>query len=77
MSTIIIRFPDGTREYRYTGRDVEQGDVIWHDGDEWTVLAVISNDGGPQTATVELNSDGIADTLMSEKGAIQLGPVHA
>ena len=69
MSTIIIRFPDGTREYRYSGRDVEQGDVIWHDGEEWTVLAVVTNDGGPQTATVEPNADGLKDKLQSEKGA--------
>jgi hypothetical protein len=76
LSTIIIRFPDGTREYRYTGRSVEQGDVIWHDGEQWTVLAVVSNDGGPQTATVELNSDGLIDKLQSEKGAVELGPLH-
>lgn len=76
MSTIIIRFPDGTREYRYTGRDVQEGDVIWHDGQEWKVLAVISNDGRPQTATVELDSDDLIDTLRSEKGTIELGLLH-
>lgn len=76
MSTIIIRFPDGTREYRYTGRDVQEGDVIWHDGQEWKVLAVISNDGRPQTATVELDSDDLIDTLRSETGAIELGLLH-
>ncbi len=77
MSTIIIRFPDGTREHRYTGRDVVEGDRIWHDGQHWRVLAVVSNYGGPQTATVEPDSDELTDLLQSEKGAIELGPVHA
>ena len=42
----------------------------------WTVLAVVTNDGGPQTATVEPNADGLKDKLQSEKGAIELGPLH-
>lgn len=76
MSSIVIRFPDGTREYVYTGRDVVAGDRIWHDGEHWTVLAVSSDDGGPQRATVELESDDLTDVLRSEKGAIELGPLH-
>ena len=76
MGTTIIRFPDGTREYRYTGRDVLEGDVIWHDGQQWKVLGVTSNDGRPQTATVELDSDDLADKLRSERGAIALEPLH-
>ena len=40
------------------------------------VLAVVTNDGGPQTATVEPNADGLKDKLQSEKGAIELGPLH-
>jgi hypothetical protein len=75
LGTIFIRFPGGTRENVYTGRDVEQADRIWHDGSHWRVLAIASNDGGPQTATVELHSDGLTD-LESERGAIELGPLH-
>ena len=76
MSSILIRFPDGTREYRYTGQDVLAGDRIWHDGEHWRVLWVTSNDGGPQTATVELDSDDLTDVLRSEKGAIELGQLQ-
>lgn len=66
MSTIVIRFPDGTREYLYKGRDVTTGDRIWHDGEHWRVLAVSSNDGRPQTATVERDSDGLTDVSLGE-----------
>jgi hypothetical protein len=72
MQREICRPAPGEPEYRYTGRDVEQGDIIWHDGEHWTVLAVVSNDGGPQTASVEPNSDGLIDKLQSEKEAIEL-----
>ena len=34
-----------------------------------------SNDEGPRTATVELDSDDLTDKLRSESGAIALGPL--
>ena len=63
MGTIVVRFPDGSREHRYTGRDVVEGDRAWHDGEHWRVLAVVSNERGQQTATVELDSDELTDLL--------------
>ena len=76
LGTIIIRFPDGAREYRYRARDVLEGDVSWHDGRQWKVLGVISNDGRPQAASVELDSDDLMNKLRSESGAIALGPLR-
>ena len=76
MDSFIVRFPDGDREFVYPTKPLKEGDVIWHDGQEWRVLAVISNDGRPQTATVELDSDDLINTLRSEKGTIELGLLH-
>ena len=76
LSTFIIRFPYGTREHRYGGRDVALGDRISHDGKSWTVLSVVFNYGGPQTVTVEFDSDELTDILQSEKDAIDVGPLH-
>jgi hypothetical protein len=30
MPALIVRFPDGTREFRYPERPLDVGDGIWH-----------------------------------------------
>jgi hypothetical protein len=75
MDLIIIRFPDGSREFRYPPRDLEEGDRVWHDGKPYRVLAVFSDDGRPPIVTVELDSDDIGDLLGSERGGIELVPI--
>lgn len=71
MNSLIVRFPDGSREFRYPREPLKAGDTVWHDGQRFRVLAV-SQDGGPQTATVELDSDSLGDLLQSERGGIVL-----
>ena len=41
MPALIVRFPDGTREFRYPERPVEVGDAIWHDNVRYHVISVI------------------------------------
>jgi hypothetical protein len=75
MNVIVVRFPDGSREFRYPERELEPGDVIWHAGESYRVVHV-SEDGGPPTVTVEPESDGLGDLLSSERGGIQLVAVE-
>jgi hypothetical protein len=75
MSVIVIRFPDGSKEFRYPDRELVAGDVVWHLGRSYHVLHVASDDGGPPIVTVEPASDDLGDLLRSERGGIQLDPV--
>ena len=72
MRSIIIRFPDGTREFRYPVDGLEVGDVISHDGGRYRVVAMTAEDGGPQIATVESDSGDFRDIIRSERGEIVL-----
>ena len=40
MPVLIIRFPDGTKEFRYPDRPLEVGDAIVHDGVRYHVISV-------------------------------------
>jgi hypothetical protein len=75
MSSVVVRFPDGTREFRYPEKGLEEGDVIWHDGQRYRVVHVSFDDGNQPVATVEADSDELGDMLQSERGAIELVPV--
>ena len=70
MDSLVIRFPDGTKEFRYPGRDLVEGDHVFHDGTRFRVISV-SRDGGRVMATVEADSS-FGDLLRSEEGAIRL-----
>ena len=76
MSSIIVNFPDGTREFVYPANPLNEGDVIWHDGARYRILSIAQNDGRPQTATVEPDTDGLGSLLTSEEGALRLVPVE-
>jgi hypothetical protein len=72
LSSIVIHFPDGDKEFRYSGRDLEVGDIVLHDGERYRILAITPADGRPAKATVEPDSDDLGDLIKSEKGAIEL-----
>jgi hypothetical protein len=72
MSSFFVRFPDGTKEFRYMDRDLEEGDFVWHDGTRYRVLAVESDNGRVQAVTVEPDSEELGDVLKSERGALAL-----
>jgi hypothetical protein len=75
MSSIYVRFADGSKEFLYPSREIKEGDTIWHDGTRYRVLSIAQNDGKPLTLTVEPASDGLGDLLRSEEGALRLDPL--
>jgi hypothetical protein len=75
MRSIHVRFPDGTKEFMYPSRELEEGDTIWHDGTRYRILAIAQNDGHPYSVTVEPVAESIGDLLSSQEGAIRLVPV--
>jgi hypothetical protein len=75
MSSIYVRFPDGTREFLYPSRELKEGETIWHDGTRYRVLSIAQNDGRPLNVTVEPETEDLGDLLSSEEGALRLVPV--
>jgi hypothetical protein len=73
---LVVRFPDGTKEFRYPEKMLEADDVIWHEGARYRVLS-ISADGGAPTAIVEPESSSLGELLQSEDGAIRLTAFEA
>jgi hypothetical protein len=61
VSSILIRFPAGTREFLYPSRELTEGDHIWHDGTRYRILSIVQKDGRPHTVTVEPASDELGD----------------
>ena len=77
MPALIVRFPDGTREFRYPERPLEVGDAIWHDNVRYHVISVTEDAEGDQlTVTVEPDVESISDLLGSEEGALVLVPAE-
>jgi hypothetical protein len=75
VPALIVRFPDGSREFRYPDRPLEVGDAIWHEGTRFHVVSVSENGDGEQlTVTVEPDPESIGDLLGSEEGALVLVP---
>ena len=71
MSPFVVRFPDGSKEFRFPEKMLEAGDVIWHEGERYRVVHVTTDDGN-SSVTVELDSEDLGDLLSSERGGIQL-----
>ena len=69
-----MRFPDGSKEFRYPQKMLEEGDLVWHEGERYRVVHVASDDGN-SSVTVELDSENLGDLLSSERGGIQLVPI--
>ena len=71
MSPFVVRFPDGSKEFRFPEKMLEPGDVVWHEGERYRVVHVTTDDDS-SSVTVELDSEEIGDLLSSERGGIQL-----
>jgi hypothetical protein len=76
VTSILIRFPDGTREFLYPSRELNEGDHVWHDGTRYRILSLVQNDGQPVTAMVEPVTDEVGDLMRSEEGALALAPAE-
>jgi hypothetical protein len=72
MSSFVVHFPDGSREFRYPAHPLKEGDVISHNGDRYRVISIQSQDERTQSVTLELDSDELGDVLHSERGGIVL-----
>lgn len=72
MNSILVRFPDGTKEFRY--QVLAEGDVIAQDGERYRVVSVSADDADRAVAVVERDSTA-GDLLRSEEGAIRLEPI--
>jgi hypothetical protein len=70
---LVVRFPDGSKEFRYPERLPEEGGVIWHDGDRYRVVNITVNDD--QASMVVEADSGIGDLLQSEEGGVRLEPI--
>ncbi len=75
MSSIYVRFPEGTREFLYPSRQLQEGEIIWQDGTRYRILSIEANDGQPPNVIVEPEADKLGDLLRSEEGALRLVPV--
>ncbi len=73
--SITVRFPDGSREFRYPERALEEGDTVWHDGRRYRVVSV-QTDGEVSTVVVESDSGALVDELRSEEGGVRLEPME-
>jgi hypothetical protein len=72
MPSVIVHFPDGSKEFRYPENGLEEGDVISHAGSRFRVVSV-NVDGDRQSVTVvAANPDDLKDLLTSEEGSIEL-----
>jgi hypothetical protein len=76
MPSVVVRFPDGSREFRFPARMLELDDVIWHDGARYRVVAVNQDDPDRPVVTVDPEPEGLGDLLNSERGAIELVPMN-
>ena len=74
MSSVVIHFPDGSREFRFPEEPLEVGTVVWHAGERYRVIHV-ANDDGRSAVTVEPDTEDIGDLLSSERGGILLVPL--
>ena len=72
MSSVVVRFPDGSREFRFPEKMLEVGDVVWHDGERYRVVHVAGDEDDRPVVTVEPDSDELGDTLRSERGGVEL-----
>jgi hypothetical protein len=76
MGSMVVRFPDGSKEFRYPEKMLVEGDVVWHDGERFRVISVNMDEKDSAVVIVEAYSS-IGDMLRSEEGAIHLVEISA
>ena len=62
MSSVVVHFPDGHREFRYPAEKLNEGDVIWYDGKRYRVISTSLDDHGNALALVEPAPEDLATT---------------
>jgi len=72
---MVVRFPDGSKEFRYPEKMLVESDVVWHDGQRFRVISVNTDDQDRAVVIVEADSDDLGELLRSEEGAIHLAEI--
>jgi hypothetical protein len=76
MPAFVVQFPDGDREFLYPAEPPKEGDVLWHDGERYRILAITEHENNRDLRlTVEPVPDDLGDVLQSEQGGLVLVPV--
>ena len=75
MGVMVVRFPDGSKEFRYPEKMLVEGDVVWHDGQRFRVISVNTDDQDRAVVIVEADSNDLGELLRSEEGAIHLAEI--
>ena len=73
---LVVRFPDGSREFRYPEKMLEKDDVIWHEGARYQVVSIGTDGDSKTVAIVEPESPSLGEMLKSEEGAIRLTAIE-
>ena len=69
-TSLVVRFPDGTKQFRFPNQMPEAGDALWHDGEHYRVISVSADENGAWSLVVESDSS-TGDILASEGVAIR------
>jgi hypothetical protein len=72
VPSVIVRFPDGSKEFRYPEKGLEEGDVISHGGSRYRVVSVETDGDRHNVIVAAAEPDGLIDLLRSEEGAVEL-----
>jgi len=72
MASIVVRFPDGTKEFRFPEPMLEENDILWHAGERFRS---VNTDGAEQAVVTVEPDSGIGDVLRSEDGATRVTPL--
>jgi hypothetical protein len=71
MPSVIVHFPDGSKEFRYPENGLEDGDVISHAGSRFRVVSVNADGERHTVKVVTAHPDDLRDILTLE-GSIEL-----
>jgi hypothetical protein len=76
VGTVLVRFPDGSRDFRFSEKTLKVGDVVWHDGARYRIVDISADERDETVVIVEADSDDLGDLIESKKGGIELLPLE-
>ena len=72
MASVVVRFPDGTKEFRFPETMLEENDILWHAGERFRS---VNTDGAEQAVVTVEPDSGIGGVLRSEDGVTRVTPL--
>jgi hypothetical protein len=52
-TSLVVRFPDGTKQYRFPTQMPEAGVALWHGGERYRMISVSADGNGASSLVVE------------------------